>query len=83
MATTRAAGSAAAAGSEAQTAAPTSGHAAKAAAAPEGSADDPVLPVLDAVSDYEKIKRIGEGTFGIVCEWWWWWRGVRGGVSGA
>ncbi|KAI7842421.1 hypothetical protein COHA_004060 [Chlorella ohadii] len=24
------------------------------------------LPVLDAVADYEKIKRIGEGTFGIV-----------------
>jgi hypothetical protein len=26
------------------------------------------LPVLDPVADYEKIKRIGEGTFGIVCE---------------
>lgn len=25
------------------------------------------LPVLDAVTDYEKIERIGEGTFGIVC----------------
>lgn len=25
------------------------------------------LPVVDAVTDYEKIERIGEGTFGIVC----------------
>lgn len=29
---------------------------------------DQELPVLDPVGDYEKIKRIGEGTFGIVCE---------------
>lgn len=27
-----------------------------------------VLPVLDPVSDYEKICRIGEGTYGVVCE---------------
>lgn len=26
------------------------------------------LPVLQAVQDYEKITRIGEGTYGIVCE---------------
>ena len=25
------------------------------------------LPVLAAVADYEKIKRIGEGTYGVVC----------------
>ncbi len=25
------------------------------------------LPVVDTVTDYEKIERIGEGTFGIVC----------------
>lgn len=47
---------------------PASSDAAQAAAAPAGGSDDPPLPVLDAVSDYEKIKRIGEGTFGIVCE---------------
>lgn len=29
------------------------------------------LPVLDPVQDYEKIKRIGEGTFGVVCESYW------------
>lgn len=41
----------------------------RAAAAAGGGADDgDELPVLDPVSDYEKIKRIGEGTFGIVCE---------------
>lgn len=26
------------------------------------------LPVVDAVSDYEKLHRIGEGTYGVVCE---------------
>ena len=26
------------------------------------------LPVLDPVTAYEKIKRIGEGTYGVVCE---------------
>lgn len=26
------------------------------------------LPVIDAVHNYEKITRIGEGTFGIVCK---------------
>ena len=26
------------------------------------------LPVRDAVSNYEKISRIGEGTYGVVCE---------------
>lgn len=26
------------------------------------------LPVVDSVSDYEKIKRIGEGTYGVVCK---------------
>lgn len=36
-------------------------------------AEEEALPVLDAVEDYEKIKRIGEGTFGIVCEWCDWW----------
>jgi hypothetical protein len=29
---------------------------------------DESLPVIDAVVDYEKIKRIGEGTYGVVCE---------------
>lgn len=26
------------------------------------------LPVRDAVSNYEKISRIGEGTYGVVCK---------------
>lgn len=26
------------------------------------------LPVKDSVSNYEKISRIGEGTYGVVCE---------------
>ena len=26
------------------------------------------LPVFDDVQDYEKIKRIGEGTYGVVCK---------------
>lgn len=26
------------------------------------------LPVRDPVTNYEKIKRIGEGTYGVVCE---------------
>jgi hypothetical protein len=55
---------AAAATANVGTAAATSG----AASAPADLADAE-LPVLDPVSDYEKIKRIGEGTFGIVCEW--------------
>lgn len=25
-------------------------------------------PVVDPVTDYEKIKRIGEGTYGVVCK---------------
>lgn len=28
--------------------------------------EEPALPVVDSVHDYEKIKRIGEGTFGVV-----------------
>ena len=26
------------------------------------------LPMLHPVTDYEKIKRVGEGTYGVVCE---------------
>ena len=26
------------------------------------------LPVRESVSKYEKLKRIGEGTYGVVCE---------------
>ena len=26
------------------------------------------LPVKDSVGNYEKISRIGEGTYGVVCE---------------
>ena len=26
------------------------------------------LPVFDDVQDYEKIQRIGEGTYGVVCK---------------
>lgn len=33
-----------------------------------GAGDDETLPVVDPVGEYEKIKRIGEGTFGVVCE---------------
>ena len=29
---------------------------------------EPVLPVVDAVTDFEKIKRIGEGTYGVCCK---------------
>ena len=32
----------------------------------EGTGGD--LPIIDAVTKYEKIKRIGEGTYGIVCK---------------
>lgn len=32
---------------------------------------EPVLPVVDAVTDFEKIKRIGEGTYGVCCECLW------------
>jgi hypothetical protein len=28
--------------------------------------EEPAPPVVDSVHDYEKIKRIGEGTFGVV-----------------
>ncbi|PSC68206.1 cyclin-dependent kinase G-2-like isoform X1 [Micractinium conductrix] len=31
-----------------------------------GAGDDETLPVVDPVGEYEKIKRIGEGTFGVV-----------------
>ena len=31
-------------------------------------AADSDLPVLDSVLNYEKINRIGEGTYGVVCE---------------
>lgn len=31
------------------------------------SAGNP-LPVRDPVTNFEKIKRIGEGTYGVVCE---------------
>lgn len=30
---------------------------------------DGSLPVLDPVANYEKIKRIGEGTYGVVCKY--------------
>lgn len=56
----------------ASAAAPPSEPAAAAAPATGGGGKgdglDAELPVLDPVGDYEKIKRIGEGTFGIVCE---------------
>ena len=29
---------------------------------------DQALPVLHPVTDYEKIKRVGEGTYGVVCK---------------
>ena len=32
---------------------------------------EPVLPVVDAVTDFEKIKRIGEGTYGVCCKCLW------------
>ncbi|EFN52944.1 hypothetical protein CHLNCDRAFT_32311, partial [Chlorella variabilis] len=54
----------------ASAAAPPSEPAAAAAPATGGGGKgdglDAELPVLDPVGDYEKIKRIGEGTFGIV-----------------
>ena len=61
----------AASGAAAAAATATVGTAAAASGAASAPADlaDAELPVLDPVSDYEKIKRIGEGTFGIVCEW--------------
>ena len=33
----------------------------------ETSLRTPALPVRDPVTNYEKIKRIGEGTYGVVC----------------
>lgn len=30
---------------------------------------DQVLPILNPVTEYEKIKRVGEGTYGVVCEY--------------
>ncbi len=33
-----------------------------------GSQQEAVLPVIDSVHNYEKIHRIGEGTYGVVCE---------------
>jgi hypothetical protein len=61
----------AASGAAAAAATATVGTAAAASCAARAPADlaDAELPVLDPVSDYEKIKRIGEGTFGIVCGW--------------
>ena len=38
---------------------------------PKTSADDAAaapLPVPHPVIDYEKVSRIGEGTYGVVCE---------------
>lgn len=34
--------------------------------APSGAHES--LPVVDSVGEYEKIKRIGQGTYGVVCE---------------
>lgn len=31
------------------------------------SKQEQALPVLHPVTDYEKIKRVGEGTYGVVC----------------
>lgn len=31
--------------------------------------EDQVLPVLSPVTDYEKVKRVGEGTYGVVCKY--------------
>ena len=41
-----------------------------AAAREEGASEQPAseLPVVDSVSDYEKLHHIGEGTYGVVCE---------------
>ncbi len=33
------------------------------------SSEDAALPIVDSVHNYEKIHRIGEGTYGVVCEW--------------
>ena len=32
------------------------------------NAQESALPVLHPVTDFEKIKRVGEGTYGVVCE---------------
>ena len=32
------------------------------------AAQTPPLPVVDPVSNYEKLHRIGEGTYGVVCK---------------
>jgi hypothetical protein len=37
------------------------------AALPATAAPSPLLPVIDPVTDYEKLHRIGEGTYGVVC----------------
>ena len=31
------------------------------------AADGAVLPTVDSVLDFEKIGRVGEGTYGVVC----------------
>jgi len=33
--------------------------------------DGPAFPVVESVADFEKIKRIGEGTYGVVCACAW------------
>lgn len=32
------------------------------------NSEEQVLPVVHPVTDYEKIKRVGEGTYGVVCK---------------